>query len=83
MEQNKVYVVTFLSQNSDNVNTTAWVRSTKEKAEELLATERQALLDEYTKDGWEIQTDLTNKFIIRNWDYSEFVELKLLERDFE
>lgn len=79
MEAKKVFVLVYLTNNYDNVNASSDVYVTKEGAEQALEKERENLIEEY--DGWEIKDDYANKFVISSFDYSEFVEVHIEERN--
>lgn len=79
-EKQKVFVVIYLYSGENDINTTAWVNSTEEKAQDRLQQEREELINEYKEQGWEIQKDQPNMFVIHDGFYSNFVELKIIER---
>lgn len=75
----KVYVLVYLNNGYDNVNAFSEVYATKEGAEKALQEEREGLISNY--GGWKIKDDYKDKFVITSFDYSEFVEVHIEERN--
>ena len=75
----KVYVLVYLNNGYDNVNASSEVYATKEGAEKALQEERESLIINYK--GWNIKDDYKDKFVISSFDYSEFVEVHIEERN--
>lgn len=75
----KVYILVYLNNCYDNVNASSDVYATKESAEKALQKERESLINDYV--GWEIKNDYKDKFVIALFDYSEFVEVHIEERN--
>lgn len=75
----KVYVLVYLNNCYDNVNASSDVYATKESAEQALQEERANLISDY--EGWKINDDYKDKFVITSFDYSEFVEVHIEERN--
>ena len=77
----KIYVLVYLNNGYDNVNASSDVYATKEGAEKALQEERESLISDY--EGWEIKDDYKDKFVLSSFDYSEFVEVHIEERNIQ
>ena len=77
----KVYVLVYLNNGYENVNASSDVYATKEGAEKALQEERESLISDY--EGWEIKDDYKDKFVLSSFDFSEFVEVHIEERNIQ
>lgn len=77
----KVYVLVYLNNGCENVNACSDVYATKEGAEKALQEERESLISDY--EGWKIKDDYKDKFVLSSFDFSEFVEVHIEERNIQ